>query len=94
MNPSLEFWGPSYEIKFRIKVKSFQGQVLHFCTGKKSEDGVPTIEAINHRLEVSTIISGKSMRFNTKLLKLNRWYLVSIKQLKSKRNPEKVCMFL
>ena len=74
-----------------MKVKSFSGQVLHFCTGKKDEDGVPTVEAINHRLEVSTIISGKPMRFTTKQLKLNRWYLVSIKQLKSKRNPEKVC---
>ena len=94
MNPTLQFLGPSYEITFKIKVKSFYGQVLHFFTGKKGEDGVPTVEAINHRLEVKTIISGKPMRFVTKQLKLNRWYFVSIKQLRSRRNPEQVCIYV
>ena len=94
LNPPLQFWGPSYEIFFKIKVKSFYGQVLHFFTGKKDEDGVPTVEAINHRLEVTTFISGRPMKFVTKQLKLKRWYFVSIKQLRSRKNPENVCIFV
>ena len=88
----MKSWGPSYEINFKIRVRSFTGQVLHFCTGNREEDGVPTIEAINHRLEVTTIINGKPIRFITKQLKLNRWYHASIKQLRSRRNPDKVWM--
>ena len=93
LKPTLKSWGPSYEINFNIKVRSFNGQVLHFCTLNKEEDGVPTIEAINHRIEVTTIINGRPMRLVTEQLKLNRWYHTSIKQLRSRRNPDKVCMY-
>ena len=82
MKPILESWGPSYEIRFKIRVKRFEGQVLHLCTGRRAEDGVPTVEAINQRLEVTTIIDARPMKFITKKIKQDIWYEVLIKQKK------------
>ena len=86
----MEYWGPSFEIKFLINVKSFDGQVLHLCTGKQSIDGVPTVEAINQRIEVTTIINFKQVKFVTRQLETNVWYHIIIAQKKSKINPDMV----
>ena len=86
----LKFWGPSFEIRFRIKVKSFDGQVLHLCTGRETVDGVPTVEAINDRLVVTTIVGSKKEKFFTKRLETRVWYYVEILQKQSKKNPNKV----
>ena len=86
----LKFWGPSFEIRFRIKVKSFDGQVLHLCTGRETVDGVPTVEAINDRIEVTTIVGLKKEKFYTRRLETRVWYDIEIFQKKSKINPDKV----
>ena len=90
LKPTIKSWGPSYEIKFKIRVNKFDGQVLHLGTGKRDEDGVPTVEAINERLEVTTIINGKAMKYLTSEIKPEIWYDVLIQQKKSKKNPDKV----
>ena len=87
---TVEHWGPSFEIRFRIKVKSFDGQVLHLCTGRETVDGVPTVEAINDRLEVTTIVGSKKEKFFTRRLETKVWYYVEIFQKQSKINPKKV----
>ena len=83
-------WGPSFEIRFRLKVKSFDGQVLHLCTGKETADGVPTVEAINERIEVVTIVGSKEERFVTRRLEPRVWYYIEIFQKQSKINSDKV----
>ena len=87
----MENWGPSFEIKFRIKVHSFDGQVLYLSTGKDSLDGVPSVEAINQRIEVTTIVGLKKEKFVTRRLKTKTWYYIEIFQKKSKTNPDQVC---
>ena len=87
---TVEHWGPSFEIRFRIKVKSFDGQVLHLCTGRETVDGVPTVEAINDRLEVTTIVGSKKEKFFTRKLQTRVWYFVEIFQKQSNINPNKV----
>ena len=87
---TVENWGPSFEIRFRIKVKTFDGQVLHLCTGRETVDGVPTVEAINHRLVVTTIVGSKKEKFFTRRLETRVWYHVEILQKQSKKNPNKV----
>ena len=83
-------WGPSFEIRFRLKVKSFDGQVLHLCTGKETADGVPTVEAINQRIEVTTIVGSKKERFVTRTLETRVWYYIVISQKQSKTNSDRV----
>ena len=56
-------------------------------------DGVPTVEAINHRLEVSTIVGSKNKRFVTGILKTRVWYDIVISQKQSKKNSDKVHKF-
>ena len=90
MKPTIKSWGPSYEIRFKIKVDKFDGQVLHLGTGRRDEDGIPTVEAINKRLEVTTIINGEAMKYVTHKIKSDIWYNVLIQQKKSKQNPDKV----
>ena len=87
---TVKHWGPSFEIRFRLKVKSFDGQVLHFCTGKETADGVPTVEAINQRIEVITIVGSKKERFVTRRLESRVWYYIEIFQKQSKINSDKV----
>ena len=87
---TVENWGPSFEIRFRIKVKSFDGQVLHLCTGRETVDGVPTVEAINNRIEVTTVVGSKKEKFFTRRLETKVWYYVEIFQKQSKINPKKV----
>ena len=86
----VKYWGPSFEIRFRIKIKSFDGQVLHLCTGRETLDGVPTVEAINQRLEVTTIIGSKKEKFFTRKLEAGVWYNIEITQKKLKINSDKV----
>ena len=87
---TVEHWGPSFEIRFRIKVKTFDGQVLHLCTGKETADGVPTVEAINQRIEVVTIVGSEKKRFVTRRLETKVWYYIEIFQKQSKINSDKV----
>ena len=86
----VKYWGPSFEIRFRIKIKSFDGQVLHLCTGRETLDGVPTVEAINQRLEATTIIGSKKAKFFTRKLEAGVWYNIEITQKKLKINSDKV----
>ena len=87
---TVEHWGPSFEIRFRIKVQRFDGQVLPLCTGKETLDGVPTVEAINQRIEVTTIVGSKKERFVTKTLETRVWYYIVISQKQSRKNSDKV----
>ena len=87
---TVKHWGPSFEIRFRIKVRSFDGQVLHLCTGKETLDGVPTVEAINERIEVTTIVGSKKERFVTRTLEIRVWYYIVISQKQSKTNSDRV----
>ena len=48
------------------------------------------MEAINNRLEVTTIISSKKEKFFTKRLETGLWYYVEIFQKQSKIDNEKV----
>lgn len=53
-------------------------------------DGVPTVEAINNRLEVTTIVGSRKDKFFTRRLDTNVWYYVEIFQKQSKIDNEKV----
>ena len=53
-------------------------------------DGVPTVEAINNRLEVTTIVGSKKEMFFTRRLETGLWYYVEIFQKQSKANNDKV----
>ena len=53
-------------------------------------DGVPTVEAINDRIEVTTIVGLKKKKFITRRLETRIWYNIEIFQKKSKINPDKV----
>ena len=86
----MEHWGPSFEIRFRIKVQSFDGQVLLLSTNRDTVDGVPMVEAINQRMEVTTSFGLKKETFETRKLETGIWYHVEIHQKKSKINPDKV----
>ena len=57
-------------------------------------DGVPTVEAINQRIEVTTIVGLKKKKFFTRKLETRVWYNVEIFQKKSKINPDKVLQIL
>ena len=48
------------------------------------------MEAINHRIEVTTIVGSKKERFVTGILETRVWYDVVISQKQSKKNSDKV----
>ena len=53
-------------------------------------DGVPTVEAINNRLEVTTIIGSKKEKFISRKLEAGIWYNIEITQKKFEINSDKV----
>lgn len=90
----LDQLGPSFEIKFDIKIRQFRGQVLQLTFGDDREIPILAIKALHQRLEFFIKISHQFVKFPSRRLRKNFWHNVVISFKFTKRGRRMVIFAL
>ena len=86
----LDELGPSFEIKFGVKIKRFSGQVLQLTSGGLRESPILAVKALHGRLNFYVKISGEFVKFSSRRLRKYMWHEVVMSYKFTKRNQRLV----